>query len=253
MRVNKKILFFFLQLMPLIIFLVLWQWFVSGASRRMFLFSSPIAIGHALIVGISDGVLIHHTWITLVETVLGFLMGNITGIVAGLGLWTSPAMSRILKPYITGFGSIPAFALAPVIIIWFGIGIFSKIMMAALSTVIIALVQSFQGAISVNEKYLNQMKVFGATKKQTFLKVVFPSSLVWVFSSLKLNIGFALLGAFIGEFISAEAGLGYFILKASGLYDMANVFAGLVCMAILAIALSKLLGLIEDRVIFWKQ
>jgi len=125
--------------------------------------------------------------------------------------------------------------------------------MAALSTVIVALVQSFQGAMHVNEKYLHQMQVLGATKNQTFRKVVLPSSLVWVFSSLKLNIGFALLGAFIGEFISAEAGLGYFILKSSGVYDMANVFAGLVCMAFLAIVLSQLLGIIEDKVIFWKQ
>jgi NitT/TauT family transport system permease protein len=218
----------------------------------MFLFSSPIAVGQALVNGLMDGTLIHNTWITFVETILGFLIGNIAGIAAGLGLWTSSTLSRIMKPYIIAFGSVPTFALAPVIIIWFGIGIFSKIMMAALSTVIIALVQSFQGAMSVNEIYLNQMRVFGATKKQTFFKVVVPSSLVWVFSSLKLNIGFALLGAFIGEFISAEAGLGYFILKASGLYDMANVFAGLVCMAILAITLSKLLGLIENRVIFWR-
>jgi len=145
------------------------------------------------------------------------------------------------------------FAIAPVMIVWFGIGIFSKIMMAALSTVIVALVQSFQGAMNVKETYLHQMKVLKATKRQTFWKVVVPSSLVWVFSSLKLNIGFALLGAFIGEFISAEAGLGFFILKSSGVYDMANVFAGLVCMAVLAMILSKLLGIIEDRVIFWKQ
>ena len=161
-------------------------------------------------------------------------------------------MARILRPYIIAIGSVPVFAIAPVLIIWFGIGIFSKIMMAALSTVVIALVQSFQGAMSVDKKYLMQMKVLNATKLQTFMKVVLPSSLIWVFSSLKINIGFALLGAFIGEFISAEKGLGYFILKASGLYDMANVFAGLVFMIALAIILSKALGVIEDKVIFWK-
>lgn len=219
----------------------------------MFLFSCPTAIFEALIKGIGQGYLLRDTWITFIETVLGFLLGNFTGIVIGLSLWGWKTLARILNPYIIAAGSVPVFAIAPVMIVWFGIGIFSKIMMAALSTVVVALVQSFKGAMSVDKKYLQQMHVLGASKKQTFWKVVMPSSLVWVFSSLKLNIGFALLGAFIGEFISAEAGLGYFILKSSGLYDMANVFAGLICMILLAIILSKLLGLIEDRVIFWKQ
>lgn len=250
---KKRVLFFLLQLLPLAGFLCLWQWYTSGIKRRMFLFSSPEAIGIALIKGIGQGYLLHHTWITFMETILGFLLGNVTGIILGLSLWSSKTIARILRPYIIALGSVPVFAIAPVMIVWFGIGIFSKIMMAALSTVVVALVQSFQGAISVNEKYLDQMQVLGATKWQTFKKIVFPSSLVWVFSSLKLNIGFALLGAFIGEFISAEAGLGYFILKSSGLYDMANVFAGLVMIMALALALSQLLGIIEKKIIFWKQ
>lgn len=250
---RKKILFFCLQLLPILIIVCLWQWYSQGVNRRMFLFSCPTAIFEALIKGIGQGYLLRDTWITFIETVLGFLLGNFTGIVIGLSLWGWKTLARILNPYIIAAGSVPVFAIAPVMIVWFGIGIFSKIMMAALSTVVVALVQSFKGAMSVDKKYLQQMHVLGASKKQTFWKVVMPSSLVWVFSSLKLNIGFALLGAFIGEFISAEAGLGYFILKSSGLYDMANVFAGLICMILLAIILSKLLGLIEDRVIFWKQ
>ncbi|MCK5232798.1 MAG: ABC transporter permease [Desulfobulbaceae bacterium] len=248
----SRALFTFLQILPGLFFLGIWQWFVWGNSERIFLFSSPSDILIALYNGIAKGYLLTHTWVTFLETFLGFLLGNFVGIILGLSLWGSKLLARILRPYIIAIGSIPVFAIAPVLIIWFGIGIFSKIMMAALSTVVIALVQSFQGAMSVDEKYLMQMKVFNATKLQTFMKVVLPSSLIWVFSSLKINIGFALLGAFIGEFISAEKGLGYFILKASGLYDMANVFAGLVFMIALAIILSKALGIIEDKVIFWK-
>lgn len=250
---QKRYLFHSLQILPLLIFLIIWQWYTGGVDRRMFLFSSPEAIGTALLKGLKQGYLINHTWITFIETILGFFLGNITGIAIGLSLWGWKSMARLLRPYIIALGSIPVFAIAPVMIVWFGIGIFSKIMMAALSTVVVALVQSFQGAMSVDEKYLEQMQVLGASKGQTFRKVVFPSSLVWVFSSLKLNIGFALLGAFIGEFISAEAGLGYFILKSSGLYDMANVFAGLIMMMILAIGLSKILGMIEEKVIYWKN
>lgn len=248
----SRALFTVLQILPALFFLSIWQWFVWGNSERIFLFSSPYDIFIALYNGIAQGYLLTNTWVTFVETFLGFLLGNFVGIILGLSLWGNKLLARILRPYIIAIGSIPVFAIAPVLIIWFGIGIFSKIMMAALSTVVIALVQSFQGAMSVDEKYLMQMKVFNATKFQTFMKVVLPSSLIWVFSSLKINIGFALLGAFIGEFISAEKGLGYFILKASSLYDMANVFAGLIFMIALAIILSKALGIIEDRVIFWK-
>lgn len=250
---RSNLLFAFVQILPLLIFLGVWQWFIGGHDERMFLFSSPQAIGCALLKGIQEGYLLYHTWITFIETLLGFLMGNFVGIIAGLSLWGSKNVAKIFKPYIIALGSIPVFALAPVLTVWFGIGIFSKIMMAALSTVFIAMLQSFQGAMSVQERYLNQMNIFKATKWQTFTKVVFPSSLIWVFSSLKLNIGFALLGAFIGEFVSAENGLGYFILKSSGLYDMANVFAGLVFMMILGLGLSKTLGILENKVIFWKE
>ncbi|HHD63953.1 MAG TPA: ABC transporter permease [Desulfobulbaceae bacterium] len=249
---KKRLVFLFLQLLPLAGFLGLWQWYVAEGGRRVFLFSSPVNIGSALVKGVEQGYLFHHAWITFIETISGFLIGNIAGISIGLGLWGSMTLARIFRPYIIAIGSIPIFAIAPVLIVWFGIGIFSKIMMAALSTVIVAMVQSFQGAMDVDTHYLNQMKVLGATKLQTFKKVVLPSSLIWVFSSLRLNIGFALLGAFIGEFISAQEGLGYFILKASGLYDMANVFAGLCFLIGLSIVLTWLLGLIEKRVIYWK-
>ena len=247
---KKKYLF--LKFLPLIIIILIWQIYVGHSKRLLFLFSSPEQIFWAIYKGVKDGYLLTHTWITFIETICGFIIGNFTGILIGLGLWGFKRLANILRPYIIAFGTIPIFAIAPIMIVWFGIGIFSKIMMAAISTFVIALVQSYEGAMNVDKKYLNIMKIYGANKVDTFVKVVVPSSLIWVFSSLKLNIGFALLGAFIGEFISAEKGLGYFILKASGLYDMANVFSGLFFYSGLALILSFFLGIIEKKIIYWR-
>jgi NitT/TauT family transport system permease protein len=162
-------------------------------------------------------------------------------------------VARIAKPYVVAIGAVPVFALAPVMIVWFGIGIFSKIMIAALSTVIVAIVQAYEGATSVDTRHLQLLQVMGATRYQTFRKVVVPSALIWVVNSMKLNVGFALLGAFIGEFISSEQGLGYLVLKAAGLYDMSKVFAG--CLAIMAIALmlNWIVGRLEARLFAWRE
>ncbi|MCA9803352.1 MAG: ABC transporter permease subunit, partial [Cyanobacteria bacterium HKST-UBA02] len=153
---------------------------------------------------------------------------------------------------IAALGSIPIFSLAPMIITWFGIGLWSKIMLAFLSTVVVAIVQSYQGAVSVEPRYLRFMAVVGASRSQVFRFIVVPSSLIWVVNAMKLNIGLALLGAFIGEFISAEAGLGYMIVKASGLYDMATVLVGVFTLMVIALILSALVEALERRILSWK-
>ncbi len=179
-------------------------------------------------------------------------MGTICGALIGLSLWYSQMVAKIAKPYITALATIPIFALAPIIIVWFGIGIWSKIMLAFISTVTVAIVQSYQGAMSVESRFLRLMQVVGASRQQVFRLVVIPSSLIWVINAAKLNIGLALLGAFIGEFISSEQGLGYMIVKASGLYDMATVIVGVIALIIIALALTSLVEYIEKIVLKWK-
>jgi NitT/TauT family transport system permease protein len=124
---------------------------------------------------------------------------------------------------------------------------FSKIMIAALSTVFVALMQAYTGATEVSSDYLRLMKTFGATQGQTFRKVVAPSSIVWVISAFRLNVGFAILGAFIGEFISSSAGLGHLILVASGLFDISLVLCGVILLSGLAFILYFLVGQLEPR------
>jgi len=241
-----------LRIIPIIFFITLWHLFVASSPERQFIFSSPLKVLTALQSLITSLDLFKHGAITLAETISGFILGTTAGAAIGLSLWYSRGIADIAKPYIVAIGSIPVFVLAPVMIVWFGIGIFSKIMMAALSTIIVAIVQAYQGALSVDEKHLRLMEVIGASRHQIFRKVIIPSSLIWVINSMKLNIGFALLGAFIGEFISSEKGLGYLIVKSAGLYDMATVFASCLALMGIALGLTFLVTLFERKILSWK-
>jgi NitT/TauT family transport system permease protein len=243
----------FLRILPLVVFLAAWQIYATMMPDRQFYFSSPVKVATAFVTFFAQQDGFRHSFITFFETIVGFMLGNSVGISIGLVLWFSRRVADISKPYLVALGSLPIFALAPVMIVWFGIGIWSKIMMAALSTVIIAIVQSYQGAMNADSRYIRLMKVFKASRLQTFNTIILPSSLIWVFSSIKLNIGAALLGAFIGEFIAAEAGIGYTIVKASGLFNMGLVFSGCIILMMMALLLSGIVHLLERRFMRWQN
>lgn len=241
----------YLYPIPLLIFFVAWYTFTLQPDRQ-FIFSSPAKVWTAFLTLINNGELAAHTRTTLFEAICGFVMGTTAGAGLGLGLWYSKTVASVVRPYIAALASVPIFALSPMIIVWFGIGIFSKIMLAFLSTVVVAMVQSYQGAMSVQPRFLRLMEVVGADRSQVFRFLVVPSSIIWVINAMKLNIGLALLGAFIGEFISAEQGLGYMIVKASGTYDMATVFVGVGMLMVVALALSYLVELLEKHLLRWQ-
>lgn len=241
------------KILPLILFLVVWQMYMAIFPDRMFYFSSPLNVAEEFYLFFIEQHGFYHSLVTFTETILGFIIGNIVGITIGLLLWFSKRVADISRPYLVALGALPIFALAPIMIVWFGIGIWSKIMMAALSTVIIAIVQSYQGAINADEKYIRLMKVFNASRVKIFRTIILPSSLIWVFNSMKLNIGAALLGAFIGEFIAAEAGVGYVIIKASGLFNMGLVFTGCIVLMLMALVLYSVVFLFEKRFSIWRK
>jgi NitT/TauT family transport system permease protein len=251
MVLNKKI--FFYQIGIFLALLIIWQIAVSGSSTSSFLYGSPQKIGEVLIKDTANGVLVSNALITLSEMLLGFIIGNLLGLLVGLGLWYSKTAFSVAKPYIIVLGSIPIFALAPLLIIWFGTGMLSKVILVVLSTFILTAVQSYKGASEVDKDKLRMLKSFGAKKRQIFKLVVFPSSLSWVVSALKLNIGFALLGAFIGEFISSQAGLGHYIIVSSGLYDIPSVFAGVIVIALIALIFNFLIDALEKKLLPWTE
>ena len=241
------------QIGLLAVLLALWQYATSRQALNAFLFGSPSQVWRFLVQMAADGSLFHDAGVTGMETLLGFLLGNVIGTVLGLSLWYSRVASKIAQPFIVALGSIPIVALAPIVIIWFGTGLASKLAMATLSVVVVALVIAYKGATSIDDDQINLMRTLGARKHHVFMKLVIPASLRDIFAGLKLTVGFALIGAILGEFMSSSDGLGHAIFKAGSLYIIPKVFAGVVVTIVLALGLSFLVGRLERFLMPWHR
>lgn len=243
---------FLFQITPLLGFLVFWQIASRVVERGEFFFGSPTSVANSLVAKILDGSLIIDTAVTSYEALAGFVIGNLLGSIFGLSLWYSDLVSRVSRPYIVALGSVPIFAVAPIMILWFGIGIFSKIAMATISTIIVSVVQAYEGARNTDPEQIRLLYTLGGKKWHVFRYVIIPSSLTWVIAGYKLNVSFALLGAFIGEFISAEKGLGHLIMTSMGLFNIPAVLTGVACISLIALVFMYAIGKLERRVLHWR-
>jgi NitT/TauT family transport system permease protein len=232
---------------PLVIFLTVWEVCTIHSQRNTFLFSRPSKILHTLVEKTVNGELIYHFGITALESLAGLALGVLTGSVIGFLLLYFPKISKISTYYVVALSSIPVFAIAPMMIIWFGTGIQMKIALAFFSTVFISIFQAYQGGRNVTREDAAFFKLNGASDRQRFWKLTFPSSMDWLIQSLKLNSGLSILGAFIGEFIASDSGLGYIILKASGLYDVSYVLSATICIILLTLIFNFAAGIIEKN------
>lgn len=172
---------------------------------------------------------------TAFEAIVGFLIGSTLGSLVGLLLWLNEPIARTLRPFIVAINGVPKIAFAPLIIIWFGVGIESKIAIAAILTFIVSLITTYNGSLETDPDLLRLLRSLGASRYQAWRKVVVPSSVPWVFSALRLNVGFALIGAVVGEYISSQLGLGYLVYHSGVLYDLNSVWVGI--FALMAVAL----------------
>jgi NitT/TauT family transport system permease protein len=252
-RVGESALVLLCQLVLLAGFLASWEWATASDKQTAFLFGSPSAIADFLIKMWQDGSLVSDTVVTGVETILGFILGNILGTLLGLSLWYSRFVSQVVQPFIVALGSIPIIALAPIMIIWFGTELASKVAMATLSVIVVALATSYKGAMSVDSDQVNLMRTLGAAKRHIFVKLVVPASLGDIFAGLRMTVGFALVGAIIGEFMSSREGLGHAIFKAGSLYIIPKVFAALAVTIGLALALSAVVSRVERLLMPWRK
>jgi NitT/TauT family transport system permease protein len=241
------------QLALLAGFLAFWETATAADRQTAFLFGSPSAIWGFLVQTIADGTMLRDVRVTALETIIGFVLGNVIGTLIGLSLWYSAFVARVTHPFIVALGSIPIIALAPIMIIWFGTGLASKVAMATLSVVVVAIVTSYKGALSVDPDQVNLMRTLGARKSQIFRRLVVPSALGDIFAGLRLTVGFALIGAIIGEFMSSSEGLGHAIFRAGSLYNIPRVFASLVATIILALALTWAVGRLERWLTPWRR
>lgn len=236
-----------ISLIPLIILVSIWEALSYFQKDFSVFFSSPSRIATLLFKELFHGDILVHTLITAYEAFAGLVLGLVVGCTIGFSLIYFPKYSKIAYPYVVALSAIPTFALAPLMIIWFGTGLQMKIILSFLATVFTTAFQAYEGA----QKVATSDKIFfdlnHASNKQRFWMLSFPVSIDWVIQSLKLNAGFCILGAFIGEFIASEAGLGYIILKASGLYDTTYVFVAILCIILLSSVFSFFASIINKH------
>jgi NitT/TauT family transport system permease protein len=213
---------------------------------------SPIAIGQHLVKWTLDGTLWFHSWITIQETVAGFLIGAIGGIVFGFAIGRYPALAEVLDPFILAVYSVPKVALAPLFLVWFGIGIFMKIVLAAVTVLFIVFFNTLAGVRNVDRDLVDAVWLMGAKPRDILFKVLVPSAMSWALTGVRISIPYALIGAIIGELIASNRGIGYLISSAASAYDTAGVFAALIVLTVLAMLLNAVVDDIDRRLSKWK-
>ncbi len=217
-----------------------------------YLFSSPLAIGTRLVSLAGSGVLFGHISLTAWETLLGFGLGSLLGIAAGMLLAFSPRLAAVLDPFIVALNGLPRVALAPLFVVWFGIGVASKVAVGASIVAFILLFATYLGMRNTDVALVQAVKALGATPHQLLVKVQLPFAIPWIFAGLKTGVAMALIGAVIGEFIAASRGLGWYIAYTGGTFDTTGVMAGLVVLGAMAVALDLAVARVGRRFTRWK-
>ena len=220
------------RFIPLILFFLLWQ-LASNHVLDPFFFSRPLAIWHAAMVFAAGGKLLTNLATTGEEVVAGYVAGTIVGMVAAIVFGLSARAYAIVEPLLLALFAVPTIALAPLIIVWFGIGISSKIVIAAYFVFFIVFLNTIAGVRSVPRGWITSARVMGASRLQTIVKVIVPGAMPHIVTGLKTGLPQAVVGAIVGEFMSAQRGIGYLIVDASGRYDTASVFAAIGILAAL--------------------
>ncbi|TCN21147.1 ABC transporter permease [Mesobacillus foraminis] len=252
-RKSTPILFINLCRLGIILgLLAVWELAVRFQMINPFLMGSPSGIWEESVRLVQSGQLFTDMFATVYGTIFGFVLGSLLGSIIGLLLWYSKTFANIIDPFVVALNGLPKIALAPMIIIWFGSGMFSKIALASIATFIVALLSAYQGTHQIDSNLINLMKSLGATKGQIFKKVVIPSSLPWIISAFRLNIGFALIAVIGGEFISSDKGLGRMIFVAGNLFNLNVVWVGVLTLMAVAIILYVGVSKMESRLIPWE-
>src|SRR5438094_5912771 len=200
--------------------------YFTEANQAAFFFGEPVKVFARLLQWFVSGEIYEHLWVTLVETLLAFLIGTVSGVVIGLWLALSPTASAVLDPYIKAVNAMPRVILAPIFAVWFGLGITSKVALGVTLVFFIVFFNVFQGIKEVSSTILANARMLGASKRQLLKSIYLPSATSWVFSSLHTSIGMAFVGAVVGEYLGSAKGVGYLILQAEGVFDINTVLAG---------------------------
>lgn len=252
MRELKGVALFVARLLLVGALLAVWEAAVRLKLVDAFFTSRPSAIFISFAEGLASGELLGHAGVTAAEMVAGWALGGVLGIVTGFLLGKFERLNALVDPILYALNGLPRVALAPLFMLWFGIGFTSKVAISASIVYFVCVFATYGGIRSVDHGLVQAVRVLGATELQVNRKVVLPSCLPWIFSGLKVSVGMALIGAIVGEFIGARSGVGYYISHSASLFDTAGVFVGVFLLMAMAVALNELIKLAERRLLKWR-
>jgi NitT/TauT family transport system permease protein len=245
------------QVMVAVVAIALWQFLttVPVFGRILlppFFFSNPVDVGSQIVAWFVSGVIWKHLLITLTESILAFTIGSVAGVAVGFWFARQPRVAAVFDPYVKMVNALPRVVLAPIFALWLGLGIWSKVALGVTLVFFIVFFNVYQGVKEVSRTVLDNGRMLGMSEQQLMRHVYWPSALSWMFSSLHTSVGFAVVGAVVGEYLGSAAGLGYLIQQAEGIFDVAGVFAGMFVLSAFVILIDFGVTLVERRLLVWR-
>jgi NitT/TauT family transport system permease protein len=233
-----------------------WQWFTEEGWVDKFFFGQPSEIWNSLVKLFTEGTAFGTIWanlgVTMQEAVLGFLLGTLVGVVLGILLGSNKYLAAVVGPYIRIVNSIPRIVLGSIFIVAFGLGVFPKVLLAAVLVFFVVFFNAFQGVREVDQNLVANVRVLGASPVQVAIHVTIPSAMTWIIASLHTAFGFAIIGALVAEVLGAQQGIGLIISQAQGTFDPNTVFACMVIIAVITLAAEYLISLLEHTLLKWR-
>ncbi len=246
-----------LQILVAILFFAVWYVLTTypifgTVILPPFFFSNPVDVVKQIVAWFASGVIWKHLWVTLLESMLAFVIGSIGGVLVGFWFARQPRTAAVFDPYVKMANALPRVVLAPIFTLWLGLGIWSKVALGVTLVFFIVFFNVYQGVKEVSPTVLANARMLGMNERQLMRHVYWPSALSWMLWSLHTSVGFAVVGAVVGEYLGAAAGLGYLIQQAEGIFDVAGVFAGMFVLAAFVIAIDIVVTLVEKRLLVWR-
>lgn len=232
-------------------FVAFWE-YASDRLVDSYFVSSPSAIYADLRSGFTEGQLLSDVFTTMSEAALGLVLGMASGIMVGLVFAFMPLLDKVMEPVLGALNSVPRPALAPLFVLWFGLGMTSKVLVALSMVFFVAFYNAYQGVKSIDQDVINSIRVMRAGRVKMLKIVVLPAVFTWVFAAFKLSVGYSLIGAVIGEFVGATSGLGYQLTQAQGLLNTDRVFSIVVLTGVIAAAILFVAGRLEKALLKWR-
>ena len=248
----RRLLVLALRLGVLVVLVGIWQSLADTGAIDPFFFSRPSAIAAQIWRWLVGGYIWPHLLVTLVEALLAFVIGTVLGIAAGLAFARIELLAAVFDPYIRIFNALPRVILAPIFILWFGLGIASKIALGVTLVFFVVFFNTFQGIREVDPVVRDNARMLQASDRQLLRHVYLPSAMAWIFASLHTSIGFALVGAVVGEYIGAARGIGYVVAQAQGVFDTTGVFAGVILTSAVVLCIDMGINRLERYLLRWR-